>query len=67
MGVRIEHPQALIDRIQYASLAGHARLGAASYHLAESVDGRGVFSFCMCPGGTIVPASTEPQAWSSMA
>jgi uncharacterized protein len=61
LGVRIEHPQALIDRIQYGSAAGHAALPAAPYRLAETVDGRGVFSFCMCPGGFIVPASTEPD------
>jgi uncharacterized FAD-dependent dehydrogenase len=57
MGVRVEHPQELIDNIQY-----HCRkdnyLPAASYSLAEQVDGRGVYSFCMCPGGQIVPAST---------
>jgi hypothetical protein len=60
VGVRIEHPQPLIDRIQYGPQAGHPRLPAASYRLAHQIDGRGVFSFCMCPGGWIVPASTEP-------
>ncbi|MBA3397345.1 MAG: FAD-binding protein, partial [Deltaproteobacteria bacterium] len=61
MGVRIEHPQPLIDRIQYGRAAGHARLPAASYRLAFTPsDGRGAFSFCMCPGGWIVPAATEP-------
>jgi uncharacterized FAD-dependent dehydrogenase len=59
MGVRIEHPQALIDRIQLGSLAGHPALGAATYRLVERVGGRGVFSFCMCPGGHIAPTSTE--------
>ncbi|MCX5745285.1 MAG: FAD-dependent oxidoreductase [Proteobacteria bacterium] len=60
MGVRIEHPQPLIDRIQYGRFAGHAKLPAAPYRLAYTpADGRGAFSFCMCPGGWIVPASTE--------
>jgi hypothetical protein len=61
LGVRIEHPQPLIDRIQYGAAAGHARLPAASYRLAAEVEERGVFSFCMCPGGFVVPASTEPD------
>ncbi len=60
LGVRIEHPQPLINRIQYGREAGHPRLPNAAYRLACNVDGRGVFSFCMCPGGWIVPASTEP-------
>jgi uncharacterized FAD-dependent dehydrogenase len=61
MGVRIEHPQPLIDRIQYGRAAGHPRLPAAAYRLAFTpADGRGAFSFCMCPGGWIVPAATEP-------
>lgn len=60
MGVRIEHPQPLIDRIQYGRVAGHAKLPAAAYRLAFTpADGRGAFSFCMCPGGWIVPAATE--------
>ncbi|CAN5909335.1 FAD-binding protein [soil metagenome] len=60
MGVRIEHPQPLIDRIQYGRAAGHPKLPAAPYRLAFTPsDGRGAFSFCMCPGGWIVPASTE--------
>jgi hypothetical protein len=61
VGVRIEHPQPLIDRIQYGSAAGHPRLPAAAYRLAATIEGRGVFSFCMCPGGFIVPAATEPD------
>ena len=62
MGVRIEHPQPLIDRIQYGRAAGHAKLPAAAYRLAFTPsDGRGAFSFCMCPGGWIVPAATEPD------
>ena len=60
MGVRIEHPQPLIDRIQYGRAAGHAKLHAAAYRLADTPPGgRGAFSFCMCPGGWIVPAATE--------
>jgi uncharacterized FAD-dependent dehydrogenase len=59
MGIRIEHPQALIDRMQFGSLAGHPALGAATYRLVERVGERGVFSFCMCPGGHIAPTSTE--------
>jgi uncharacterized FAD-dependent dehydrogenase len=62
MGVRIEHPQPLIDRIQYGRAAGHRALPAAAYQLAFTPsDGRGAFSFCMCPGGWIVPAATEPD------
>jgi uncharacterized FAD-dependent dehydrogenase len=60
LGVRIEHPQALIDRIQYGRAAQHPALPAAAYRLAATIDARGVFSFCMCPGGFIVPAATEP-------
>jgi uncharacterized FAD-dependent dehydrogenase len=58
LGVRIEHPQALIDEIQYGACAGHKALPAAPYALAHTEDGVGVFSFCMCPGGFIVPATT---------
>jgi len=62
MGVRIEHPQPLIDNIQYGRAAGHVKLPAAAYRLAFTPsDGRGAFSFCMCPGGWIVPAATEPD------
>jgi len=57
VGVRVEHPQPLIDRIQYHG-PRHPRLAAASYRLAATVNARGVFSFCMCPGGFIVPAAT---------
>ncbi|MCF8412015.1 MAG: FAD-dependent monooxygenase [Melioribacteraceae bacterium] len=59
MGVRIEHPQALIDSIQYRTEKRHENLPASSYNLACQVDERGVYSFCMCPGGIIVPASTD--------
>ena len=59
MGVRVEHPQSLIDMIQYHNGAGRGDyLPAASYNLVTQVEGRGVYSFCMCPGGFIVPAST---------
>ncbi len=61
MGVRIEHPQPLIDLIQYRQKARDMRLPAASYRLASTVQERGVFSFCMCPGGWIVPAATAPD------
>ena len=58
LGVRAEHPQSLINHIQY-----HGRwqpgIPAAEYYLAEQVEGRGVFSFCMCPGGILVPSTTE--------
>ncbi len=58
MGVRAEHPQALIDSIQYHCKERSKYLPAAAYSLVNQVDGRGVYSFCMCPGGYIVPAST---------
>ena len=60
LGVRIEHPQPLIDEIQYNQREREAALPAASYRLACQVEGRGVFSFCMCPGGLVVPAATAP-------
>lgn len=58
MGVRVEHPQSLIDSIQYHSKERNEYLPAASYSLVDQVDNRGVYSFCMCPGGRIVPAGT---------
>ncbi|HLN54620.1 MAG TPA: FAD-dependent oxidoreductase [Bacteroidales bacterium] len=61
MGVRIEHPQELIDRIQYHGNARGNYLPAASYNLVKQVDGRGVYSFCMCPGGFIVPSATSQE------
>jgi uncharacterized FAD-dependent dehydrogenase len=68
LGVRIEHPQQLIDSIQYkCDLNAATNLGRpndlppAAYSLVEQVDGRGVFSFCMCPGGIIAPAATNPN------
>lgn len=59
VGVRIEHPQNLIDEIQYHSKERHPNLPAASYNLTCQVDEHGVYSFCMCPGGIIIPASTS--------
>ncbi len=61
MGVRVEHPQSLIDSIQYHCKERDEFLPAASYNLVEQVDGRGVYSFCMCPGGRIVPAGTGKE------
>jgi len=61
IGARIEHPQPLIDRIQYGKLAEHPALPAAFYQVATSVGERGVYSFCMCPGGWVVPSATEPE------
>ena len=58
MGVRVEHPQRLIDAAQYHMPERGEYLPAASYSLVEQVGGRGVYSFCMCPGGFIVPAMT---------
>ncbi len=60
LGVRIEHPQPLIDRIQYGQAEREENLPASSYKLVTQVGNRGVFSFCMCPGGLVVPASTAP-------
>jgi uncharacterized protein len=60
MGVRIEHPQLLIDQIQYHTKDGRGKyLPAAEYSLVKNVNGRGVYSFCMCPGGIIVPSATS--------
>ncbi|MGH8146938.1 MAG: NAD(P)/FAD-dependent oxidoreductase, partial [Rhodanobacteraceae bacterium] len=60
IGFRIEHPQSLIDQARFGQQAGHAILGAADYHLVHhGQDGRSVYSFCMCPGGTVVAATSE--------
>ena len=60
MGVRCEHPQKVISRAQYGAFAAHPALGAADYRLAVHLpDGRGVYTFCMCPGGYVVDASSE--------
>ena len=61
IGFRIEHPQSLIDRARYGKNAGHPLLGAADYKLVHHCkNGRSVYSFCMCPGGTVVAATSEP-------
>ena len=64
IGLRIEHPQSLIDRCRFGRAAGHPRLGAADYRLSHhcqgaGLEGRTVYSFCMCPGGTVVAAASE--------
>jgi hypothetical protein len=60
IGLRIEHPQELIDRSQYGPQAGHPRLGAADYQLVHHGEkGRSVYTFCMCPGGTVLAAASE--------
>jgi uncharacterized protein len=61
IGFRIEHPQSLIDRVRLGRYAGHPALGAADYKLVHHAsNGRAVYSFCMCPGGTVVAATSEP-------
>src|SRR6187200_3760924 len=60
LGVRVEHPQSLIDSVQYHCLVRDEFLPPASYSWVQQVDGKGVFSFCMCPGGIIAPAATSP-------
>lgn len=62
MGVRVEHPQKLIDQIQYHGRERGPSLPPASYSLTRQIDGRGVYSFCMCPGGIVVPAATQQQS-----
>jgi len=62
VGFRVEHPQSLIDRARLGKYAGHPELGAADYKLVHHAkNGRSVYSFCMCPGGTVVAATSEPQ------
>ncbi len=62
IGVRIEHPQSLIDRARWGRHAGHPLLGAADYKLVHhAANGRAAYSFCMCPGGTVVAATSEPN------
>lgn len=62
IGFRIEHPQSLIDQARLGKYAGHPQLGAADYKLVHHAkNGRAVYSFCMCPGGTVVAATSEPQ------
>jgi uncharacterized FAD-dependent dehydrogenase len=61
VGVRVEHPQDLIDRIQYHCEIRHPLLPPAAYSVSRQVGGRGVYSFCMCPGGVICPSATGPE------
>ncbi|MFA5940033.1 MAG: NAD(P)/FAD-dependent oxidoreductase [Sinimarinibacterium sp.] len=62
LGFRIEHPQSMIDRARLGRYAGHPKLGAADYKLVHHArNGRSVYSFCMCPGGTVVAATSEPN------
>jgi len=62
VGVRLEHPSQLIDQIQYHNKQGRGRwLPAAEYAMVTQVDGRGVYSFCMCPGGFVIPAATDKE------
>jgi hypothetical protein len=70
IGVRVEHPQSLIDSIQYSCEVRSPYLPPSPYNLVKQVDGRGVYSFCMCPGGVIAPCATSPgeivtNGWSS--
>lgn len=61
IGLRVEHPQSLIDKARFGKFAGHPDLGAADYKLVHHCrNGRSVYSFCMCPGGTVVAAASEP-------
>jgi len=63
IGARIEHPQQLINKAQYGDFASHPALGAADYKLALHLDsGRSVYTFCMCPGGSVVAAASEPDS-----
>ena len=61
VGVRIEHLQAKIDEALYGPWAGHPRLGPGEYHLSDTTSGRGVYTFCMCPGGQVVAAASEEE------
>ena len=62
VGVRLEHPSQLIDQIQYHNKSGRGKyLSAAEYSFVTQVEGRGVYSFCMCPGGFVIPAATGPE------
>lgn len=70
IGVRVEHPQQLVDQIQYSCKTRGAYLPPSPYSIVKQVDGRGVYSFCMCPGGVIAPCATSPgeivtNGWSS--
>ncbi len=61
VGCRIEHPQSLIDHAQFGDAAGDPRLGAAEYHLSARSGDRGVYTFCMCPGGKVVASASAPE------
>jgi uncharacterized FAD-dependent dehydrogenase len=62
IGFRVEHPQSMIDKARFGQFAGRPELGAADYKLVHHArNGRSVYSFCMCPGGTVVAATSEPQ------
>lgn len=63
LGVRVEHPQEVIDRQQYGAYAGHPSLGAADYHLTyqDRASGRALYTFCMCPGGYVIAASSQAE------
>ena len=62
VGVRLEHPSQLIDQIQYHNKQGRGKyLPAAEYAMVTQVEGRGVYSFCMCPGGFVIPAATDKE------
>ncbi len=60
LGVRVEHPQQLIDQIQYSCTTRNPYLPPSPYSLVKQVEGRGMYSFCMCPGGVIAPCATQP-------
>ncbi len=61
IGFRVEHPQSMVDKVRFGKFAGHPMLGAADYRLVHHAsNGRSVYSFCMCPGGTVVAAASEP-------
>ena len=60
IGARVEHPQALINDIQLGAFSAHPELDAAAYAVTAKISGRGIYSFCMCPGGYVIPTPTEP-------
>ena len=61
IGARVEHPQALINDIQLGAFSSHPELEAAAYSVTAKISGRGIYSFCMCPGGYVIPTATEPN------
>ena len=60
LGVRIEQPQEMVNRVQYGASAGHRRSGAANYNARHAQRAHDLFTFCMCPGGYIMPSVSEP-------